>query len=179
MTQTNKIWIPNRLFFRIGDVAELIGVKPHVLRYWESEFSIVAPQKSATGQRIYRRSDVENLLLIKHLLHEERYSIEGARKRIRELRKDGSFKAYKQEQFGITEVIPDDELPTVESEMSKAPAATVGDQARGGPSVRKSSTAVAASTPTPSKQERLQAILATARELHQLAQTPITRFFPV
>lgn len=91
------IEIPERLYFRIGDVAELLGVRPHVLRYWESEFPIVAPQKSATGQRVYRRSDVETLVMIKHLLHEERYSIEGARKRIRELRKEGALRSFKQE----------------------------------------------------------------------------------
>lgn len=91
------IAIPDRLYFRIGDVADLLKVKPHVLRYWESEFPIVSPQKGATGQRIYRRSDVETLVMIRHLLHEERYSIEGARKRIRELRKEGALKSYKKE----------------------------------------------------------------------------------
>lgn len=96
-TSVSRIEIPERLYFRIGDVAELLGVRPHVLRYWESEFPIIAPQKSATGQRVYRRSDVETLVMIKHLLHEERYSIEGARKRIRELRKEGALRNYKQE----------------------------------------------------------------------------------
>ena len=98
-----SIEIPERLYFRIGDVADLLGVRPHVLRYWESEFPIVAPQKSSTGQRVYRRSDVETLVMIKHLLHEERYSIEGARKRIRELRKEGALRTYKQEAVsGVT-----------------------------------------------------------------------------
>jgi DNA-binding transcriptional MerR regulator len=94
---TIKTQIPDRLYFRIGDVAELVGVKPYVLRYWESEFPLVSPQKTATGQRVYRRSDVESLLMIKHLLYTERYSIEGARKRIKELRKDGKLKTFKQE----------------------------------------------------------------------------------
>lgn len=96
MIQTNKVQIPDRLFFRIGDVSELLDVKPHVLRYWESEFSVVTPSKSNSGQRVYRRSDVETLVMIKRLLHEERYSIEGARRRIRELRKEGELKAFKQ-----------------------------------------------------------------------------------
>ena len=69
--------IPDRLYFRIGDVAELLGVKPYVLRYWETEFPIISPQKSTTGQRVYRRGDVETLVLIKHLLYKEKYSIEG------------------------------------------------------------------------------------------------------
>lgn len=89
--------IPDRLFFRIGDVAELLEVKPYVLRYWETEFKVISPDKSKTGQRVYRRSDVENLMLIKHLLYQERYSIEGARKRINELRKEGALKSFKEE----------------------------------------------------------------------------------
>jgi DNA-binding transcriptional MerR regulator len=89
--------IPDRLYFRIGDVADLLGVKPYVLRYWETEFPIISPQKSTTGQRVYRKSDVETLVLIKHLLYKEKYSIEGARRRIRELRKDGELKNSKKE----------------------------------------------------------------------------------
>lgn len=96
--------IPNRLYFRIGDVADLAGVKPYVLRYWESEFPIITPEKSPSGQRVYRRSDVETVLLIKHLLYTERYSIEGARKRIRELRREGEFKAFKQEKVSQREM---------------------------------------------------------------------------
>lgn len=78
--------IPNRLFFRIGDAAELLDVKPYVLRFWETEFPMVKPTKSRSGQRVYRKKDVEMLLLIKHLLYVERFSIEGARKKIRELK---------------------------------------------------------------------------------------------
>ncbi len=89
--------IPDRLYFRIGDVAEIAGVKPYVLRYWESEFSVISPQKSNSGQRVYKRTDVETILMIKHLLYAERYSIEGARKRLKELRKAGELKAAVQE----------------------------------------------------------------------------------
>lgn len=74
--------IPNRLYFRIGDVSKLTGIKPYVLRYWESEFPAIAPKKSGTGQRLYRRKDVELVLEIKHLLYEKRFTIEGARKAI-------------------------------------------------------------------------------------------------
>src|SRR3954466_11461331 len=95
----NKVSIPDRLYFRIGDVADLVGVKPYVLRYWESEFSMISPQKSSSGQRVYRRSDVETVLMIKHLLFEERYSVEGARKRIKELRKEGELKLFKEEKI--------------------------------------------------------------------------------
>ena len=80
--------IPNKLFFRIGDVADILGVKTYVLRFWETEFPSVKPTKSKSGQRVYSKKDVETLMLVKHLLYVERFSIEGARKRIRELKKD-------------------------------------------------------------------------------------------
>jgi DNA-binding transcriptional MerR regulator len=89
--------IPDRLFFRIGDVADLAGVKPHVLRYWETEFPMISPTKSSTGQRVYKRTDVESVLLIKHLLYRERYSIEGARRRIREMRRSGELRKMREE----------------------------------------------------------------------------------
>ncbi|HMF77249.1 MAG TPA: MerR family transcriptional regulator [Bryobacteraceae bacterium] len=72
--------IPNKLYFRIGEVARLAGIKPYVLRFWESEFSGLGPKKSGTGQRLYRRKDVELVLEIKRLLYEKRFTIEGARK---------------------------------------------------------------------------------------------------
>jgi DNA-binding transcriptional MerR regulator len=71
--------IPDKLYFRIGEVARLVGVEPYVLRYWESEFPMLAPKKSGSGHRLYRRKDVELLLEIKRLLYEKRYTIEGAR----------------------------------------------------------------------------------------------------
>jgi DNA-binding transcriptional MerR regulator len=72
--------IPNKLYFRIGEVAKLAGIKPYVLRFWESEFPGLGPKKSGTGHRLYRRKDVELVLEIKRLLYEKRYTIEGARK---------------------------------------------------------------------------------------------------
>ena len=74
--------IPDKLYFRIGEVSSLAGVKPHVLRYWETEFSAISPKKSGTGHRLYRRKDVELILEIKRLLYEQRFTIEGARKHI-------------------------------------------------------------------------------------------------
>ena len=71
--------IPNKLYFRIGDVSRLTGIKAYVLRYWETEFSALSPKKSGTNQRLYRRKDVEMVLEIKHLLYEKRFTIEGAR----------------------------------------------------------------------------------------------------
>ncbi len=72
--------IPDKLYFRIGDVSRLADVKPYVLRYWESEFSALAPKKSGTNQRLYRRKDVELVLEIKSLLYDKRFTIEGAKK---------------------------------------------------------------------------------------------------
>src|ERR1700757_5232978 len=72
--------IPDKLYFRIGDVARLANIKPYVLRFWETEFPGLGPKKSGTGHRLYRRKDVEMVLEIKRLLYEKRFTIEGARK---------------------------------------------------------------------------------------------------
>lgn len=76
--------IPDRLFFRIGDVADLTGVEAYVLRYWETEFPALSPKKGSNGQRQYRRKDVQTVLEIKRLLWDEGYTIAGARKALRE-----------------------------------------------------------------------------------------------
>ena len=72
--------IPDKLYFRIGEVARLAGIKPYVLRFWETEFPALDPKKSGTGHRLYRRKEVQLVLEIKRLLYEKRYTIEGARK---------------------------------------------------------------------------------------------------
>jgi len=72
------------LYFKIGEVARIVGVKQHVLRYWETEFSVIRPQKSKSNQRLYRRQDVETILAIKHLLYDQKFTIEGARKHLKE-----------------------------------------------------------------------------------------------
>jgi DNA-binding transcriptional MerR regulator len=72
--------IPDKLYFRIGEVSRLAGIKPYVLRFWETEFSSLGPKKSGKGHRLYRRKDVELVLEIKRLLYDNRYTIEGARK---------------------------------------------------------------------------------------------------
>ena len=74
--------IPDKMFFKIGEVADITGIKPHVLRYWESEFKWLKPAKNRSGQRIYRRRDVEIVQQIKQLLYEESYTIAGAKKKI-------------------------------------------------------------------------------------------------
>jgi DNA-binding transcriptional MerR regulator len=75
--------LPDRLYFKIGEVAKIVGVKPYVLRYWETEFSMIRPGKTRSKHRLYRRRDVETLLEIKRLLHTERFTIEGAKRRLK------------------------------------------------------------------------------------------------
>src|SRR5215472_14512634 len=77
--------LPPKLYFRIGEVAELVGVEPHVLRYWEREFRTIRPTKSAKGQRVYSRRDVENLMRVRELLYRDGFTIAGARKRLQQL----------------------------------------------------------------------------------------------
>src|SRR4029453_15651046 len=74
--------IPEKLFFRIGEVCELIKVQPHVLRYWETEFPMLTPQKNRAGQRVYRRKDVEMVMRIRDLLYEEKFTIAGPKKKL-------------------------------------------------------------------------------------------------
>src|SRR5271169_4927653 len=93
--------IPDKLFFRIGEVSQLGGVEAYVLRYWESEFPGLSPKKSSSGQRMFRRKDVELLLHIKHLLYNEKFTIEGARK---------ALKTGKAVEEKPTEVVTQEEL---------------------------------------------------------------------
>lgn len=81
---TSRIEIPAKLYFRIGEASSVIGVEPHVLRYWETEFRSLRPKKSARGQRVYSRRDVETLARIKELLYDQGFTIAGAKKRLRE-----------------------------------------------------------------------------------------------
>ncbi len=76
--------IPERRYFRIGEVSALTGVEAYVLRYWETEFRNISPARSRSGQRLYRKRDIENILEIKDLLHEQRYTIAGARQYLKE-----------------------------------------------------------------------------------------------
>lgn len=84
---------PVQEFFSIGDVCALTDLKPHVLRYWESQFRFLNPAKNRSGNRVYQRREVELIMLVKHLLYTEKYTIDGARQRIEEQRRAGSLKA--------------------------------------------------------------------------------------
>jgi len=84
LSDVDSTALPVKLYYRIGEVSEIVGVEPHVLRYWETEFRSIRPQKSRKGQRIYSRRDVDRLLKVKDLLYSHGFTIAGARKRLRE-----------------------------------------------------------------------------------------------
>ena len=85
---------PQQEFFSIGDVCQLTDLKPHVLRYWESQFRFLNPAKNRSGNRVYQRREIELIILVKHLLYTEKFTIEGARKRIDQYRKTGELKVH-------------------------------------------------------------------------------------
>ena len=84
---------PIQEYFPIGDVCQLTDLKPHVLRYWESQFRFLNPVKNRSGNRVYQRREIELIMLVKHLLYTEKFTIEGARKRIEQFRRTGSLKS--------------------------------------------------------------------------------------
>ncbi len=89
MTASN----PLQEFFSIGDVCTLTDLKPHVLRYWESQFRFLSPAKNRSGNRVYQRREIELIMLVKHLLYTEKFTIEGARQRIQQYRRSGTLKS--------------------------------------------------------------------------------------
>ncbi|MCF8026481.1 MAG: MerR family transcriptional regulator [Desulfobacteraceae bacterium] len=82
--------IPDKIYFRIGEVTEITGLAAYVLRFWESEFSLINPRRTESGQRLYRKSDIEAILKIKHLLYEKKFTIEGAKKHLKKQTKQSS-----------------------------------------------------------------------------------------
>lgn len=111
--------IPDKLFFRIGDVAKILNVKPHVLRFWETEFPEVAPSKVQNKQRLYKRSDVEALIRIHDLLYSQKFTIAGARKKLKELKRSSRAEdEARQMDFGLgVEPANLDEIRAVIAEM--------------------------------------------------------------
>jgi DNA-binding transcriptional MerR regulator len=114
--QTGAPEIPDKLYFKIGEVSELLGVEPYVLRYWETEFSVLSPKKSGTGHRLYRRKDVELLLRIKHLLRDKRFTIEGARQSLQAEAK--APKLPRAGKMAQRELFSDDPLPEIRRELA-------------------------------------------------------------
>jgi DNA-binding transcriptional MerR regulator len=84
----NEPKLPDKLFFKIGEVAQIVGVRPHVLRYWETEFNALRPMKTRGSHRVYRRKDVELAVLVRRLLHDEGLTMAGAKRRLRDLNRE-------------------------------------------------------------------------------------------
>ena len=128
---------PVQEFFSIGDVCGLTDLKPHVLRYWESQFRFLNPAKNRSGNRVYQRREVELIMLVKHLLYTEKYTIDGARQRIEEQRRAGSLRTearaaldvqmirdLEQQLQGIVRVLEGTEVPEPADASSSRPAAS-------------------------------------------------------
>jgi DNA-binding transcriptional MerR regulator len=148
--------IPEKLFFKIGEVCELAGVQAHVLRYWESEFPMLAPQKNRAGQRVYRRRDVEMALRIKELLYEDQYTIAGAKKRLaNDLRGGGKLKVVSQEDG------EEYQQPTIPYQEQAEEARTA---------VRAATTAYPAEGRTAEERKALRQLAAELRELLSLLE---------
>jgi DNA-binding transcriptional MerR regulator len=124
--------IPDKLYFRIGEVSQLAGVEAYVLRYWESEFPTLAPKKSGTGHRLYRRKDVEMVLELKRLLYEKRFTIEGARLYLEQNKKQAKAAAKmpaskpaatpekrQGDLFGSPDAIPAEKLAEIKRELTE------------------------------------------------------------
>lgn len=119
--------IPEKIFFKIGEVCDLVGVQAHVLRYWETEFPMLSPQKNRSGQRSYRRRDVEIALRIKELLYEDLYTIAGAKKRLqREMRDSSRLKIVHSESAKKKEDYIR-EVPTEENEKTEVGELEIGE----------------------------------------------------
>ena len=148
----SAVAIPEKLFFKIGEVCELAGVQAHVLRYWESEFAMLAPQKNRAGQRVYRRRDVEIALRIKELLYEDQYTIAGAKKRLaNDLRAGGKLRVVSEDGAEDSEeMAAQDSLP----------------------SERSNSTLAASSTTTAEQRQSLRGVAKELRDLLALLEAP-------
>lgn len=88
--------IAKKAYYSIGEVCDLSGLKPHVLRYWETQFDVLHPTKNRAGNRVYRPRDIELILLVRHLLYERKYTIDGARQKLKEIRKTGDLEEERQ-----------------------------------------------------------------------------------
>lgn len=149
--------IPEKLFFKIGEVCELAGVQAHVLRYWESEFPMLAPQKNRAGQRVYRKRDVEIALRIKELLYEDQYTIAGAKKRLaNDMRAGGKLRVVATEDGG----------DNADSEVS---------QAAPGEEVGSTSAQRTSRTRTAEERKALRQVATELREILALLDTPTKR----
>jgi DNA-binding transcriptional MerR regulator len=94
--------LPNKLYFKIGEVAGVLGIRTSVLRFWESEFSFLKPEKSSSGQRMYSRSEVDLIRQVKHLLYEEKFTIDGVKKQMSSKRKKSELREHVPNDTNVT-----------------------------------------------------------------------------
>ena len=92
--------VAKKVYYSIGEVCELTGLKPHVLRYWETQFDVLNPTKNRAGNRVYRTKEIELVLLVKTLLYDEKYTIEGANQKLLDMRKGGDLESERKEVIG-------------------------------------------------------------------------------
>ena len=160
--------IPEKLFFKIGEVCDITGVQAHVLRYWESEFPMLAPQKNRAGQRTYRRRDVEMVLRIKELLYEDQYTIAGAKKKLtNELRGASKLKVVTPEMSAqaaaqTPQLVPTPPPPSAQPEDTHAPEASLP------PPRAPEEAAELASTVAPLSDERRAALRRLKEQMREL-----------
>jgi DNA-binding transcriptional MerR regulator len=114
---TEPLIVSERLYYRIGEVSRITGLKPHVLRYWESEFRVIKPYKSGSLQRLYRKKDLDLILKIKRLLYEEGFTIAGAKKKIRDLERAENLQGKSKLAGKTPEGAEHDLLTTVREEL--------------------------------------------------------------
>ena len=105
--------IAKKVYYSIGEVCDLSGLKPHVLRYWETQFDVLNPTKNRAGNRVYRSRDVEVVLLVKKLLYDEKYTIEGANQKLIDMRREGGLRGRSHE------VLPGEFLTGIKGELEE------------------------------------------------------------
>jgi DNA-binding transcriptional MerR regulator len=143
--------IPEKLFFRIGEVCDLIKVQPHVLRYWETEFPMLAPEKNRAGQRVYRRRDVEMVMRIRALLYEEKFTIAGAKKKLQEeMHRGGSRGRVETQQQPHAPAPPTVPVQTTQVPLQTQPSLPIQQDLPGVPAGMLDTSATAASAPAAS-----------------------------
>ena len=159
--------IPEKIYFKIGEVCDLVGVQPHVLRYWETEFPMLSPQKNRSGQRSYRRRDVEMALRIKELLYDEMFTIAGAKKKLQlEIRENTKLKIVHPEPRSAGPVHVRDEEPML-FEDEELELADIGDEI---------SEQTQTESPLNSDQrDALKSLASQLLELRELLKTPPDR----
>ena len=105
--------IAKKVYYSIGEVCDLTGLKPHVLRYWETQFDVLNPTKNRAGNRVYRSKEIEIIVLVKHLLYEKKYTIEGANNRLVEMRRAGELEEERQN------VLEPESLAAIKTELKE------------------------------------------------------------